>query len=229
MASGMRVAVLPFVVACFSWPLTARAEDMGSEDLSSGATRTASTVTETPAPSPEAAVAEAPDIYAVRRLALEAHIGFGTPVGALGIVAEYSVHPLLGLGAGIGMGSAPSNDSALHGALLARLRPLRGKNDALVLGAAYSFGGFQRFELQISDSEPPPVAGRADWAHWAQFDVGWERRADKGFLIRLSMGAAILLNPSDLRCSPADAAVCQPMTSETLFTLDLGLGWAGAV
>jgi hypothetical protein len=150
-------------------------------------------------------------------------------VGALGIVTEYSVHPVLGLGAGIGVGSGPSGGNFVHGALLARFRPLRGKRSALVLGAAYSFGGFQRFELHIGDLEPPPVADSADWAHWAQFDVGWEGRAEKGFLIRLSMGAAILLNPADLRCAAADAALCQPTTSETLFTFDLALGYAGPV
>jgi len=30
------------------------------------------------------------DAFARRRLALESHVGFGTPVGALGFVAEYS-------------------------------------------------------------------------------------------------------------------------------------------
>ena len=171
----------------------------------------------------------APDVYAVRRLVLEAHLGFGTPVGALGIVTEYTVHPLLGLGVGAGVGSGPSGGNAFHGALLARFRPLRGKNNALVLGAAYSFGGFHRFDPRLGDGDPPPVADTADWAHWAQFDIGWERRAAKGFLIRLSMGGAVLLNPADLQCAPADAARCQPTTSQSLFTIDLALGYAGPV
>jgi hypothetical protein len=172
---------------------------------------------------------EIPNVYEVRRLALEAHLGFGTPVGELGLVTEYSVHPLLGLGAGIGMGWALQGGNALRGALLARFRPLRGKNNALVFGAAYSFGGFQRFELNIGEEEPPPVADRTNWAHWAQFDIGWERRAEKGFLIRLSMGGAVLLNPADLGCAPSDAALCQPTTSQSLLTFDLALGYAGPV
>ncbi len=227
MTSRMRFArstALLLAVAAFSWLATARAEDMGSEAVPNSTPPVAERPPERLPTAPRA-----PDVFAVRRLALEAHLGFATPVGELGLVTEYSVHPVLGLGAGVGIGWAPGNDNALRGALLARLRPLRGRNNALVLGAAYSFGGFHRYELRIGDLEPPPVADRADWAHWAQFDVGWERRADKGFLIRLSMGGAILLNPADLVCAPADAARCQPTTSQSLFTFDLTLGYAGPV
>ncbi len=169
------------------------------------------------------------DVFSRRRLAIEAHLGFATPVGALGAVVEYSVTPFLGLGAGFGVGSGPEDGNNLHGALLTRFRPFRGKTNALELGAAYSFGGFRKFELNIGDSPPPNVADRADWAHWAQFDIGWEHRAEKGFLMRLSLGGAVLLDPADLQCGSSfvsGASSCAPTDHETLFTLDLAIGYA---
>jgi hypothetical protein len=221
MALGTRFApslALLLVVGSFAWSHTARAEDMGVDAL-----RVTSPVTEAP---------EAPDMFAIRRLAFEAHFGLATPMGEFGIATEYSVHPLLGLGAGIGVGvgldSGPDQRNTLHGALLARFRPLRGKKNAMVFGAAYSFGGFQRFGYPNDESNPPPpLADRSDWAHWAQFDVGWERRAGTGFLIRMSVGGAVLLNPADLQCAPGEA--CLPTTSQSLFIFDFALGYAGPV
>lgn len=162
--------------------------------------------------------------FDVRRLAIEGHIGFGTPVGAIGGIVEYAPVPIFGLGVGAGAGSGPSDGNHFHGALVARLRPLRGPKDALVIGLAYSAGGYQRFHLNFGEGSDSSV-GRADWAHWAQADLGWERRSPKGFLIRLSLGGAAMLNPADLRCPGFSASSCGSH-SETLVTFDVTLGYA---
>jgi hypothetical protein len=244
--SGM-ARIAPYVLAVtslFSWCLDARAEET-NVGVSAPPTRDdddaeSAVIPPSPRPlrdfpdaTPPVAVttpgAEAPDVYALRRLAFEAHLGIATPVGSLGFVTEYAVHPVIGLGAGLGVGSGPRNGNKLHGALVARVRPMRRKGNALVFGAAYSFGGFERFGLHLGDGDPPPVADRADWAHWAQLDIGWERRAEKGFLIRITAGGAVLLNPADLVCTQSDAARCLSTSSQSLFTLDLALGFAGPV
>jgi hypothetical protein len=186
------------------------------------------------ASAPPTDVAESPastsspaSTFDVRRLALEGHLGIGTPVGSLGAVLEYAPLPFLGLGAGLGVGSGPSSGNHFHGAVVARFRPARGPKDALVIGLGYSFGGYQRFHLNI-DGDPSNDALQADWAHWAQADIGWERRTPKGFLIRLSMGGAALLNPASLRCDDAAfSSSCRSASSEGLFTFDLALGYAG--
>jgi hypothetical protein len=162
------------------------------------------------------------DPFEERRLALEGHLGIATPVGTLGFVAEYSVLPFLGLGAGAGVSFGNRGNTVL-GAVVARLRPLRVRQNALVLGGAYSFGGFHLFEFGIGDTAPDSIG--APLAHFAQADIGWERRSPRGFLIRLGLGAAWLLNPSDLTCTQAGSP-CTPPSSKTLFTFDLALGYA---
>jgi hypothetical protein len=257
MAMGMRLfpgSALLLAVASFSLSLTARAEDNhpsspplpeapATRDDSDAAgpattqpaTGSARLVPLRDAPGSLSSPPEVPDVFAVRRLTLEAHVGIATPVGEFGFVSEYSPHPIIGLGIGVGLGLrfgadiGSNNSNGFRGALLARFRPLRGKKNALVLGAAYSFGGFQRFEVHIGDTDPPPIADRANWAHWAQFDIGWERRAPTGFLFRMSAGGAILLNPGDIECKPSEAASCIPLKSQSLFTVDFALGYAGPV
>lgn len=178
------------------------------------------------------AIPDVPDSFATRRWTLETHAGIATPVGEFGLESEYSPHPIVGLGIGVGLGAVPKGANAFRGTLLARLRPFRGKKNALVLGAAYAFGGYARFDVSNfgeSAGDTPPLADRTKWAHWAQFDVGWERRATSGFLLRMSVGGAFLLNPADLECSPEDAARCVSVSSQTLFTLDFAVGYAGPV
>ena len=162
------------------------------------------------------------DPFETRRLALEAHLGLATPVGTAGFIAEYSVLPFLGLGAGVGI-SPGNRENTVLGAIVARLRPLRVRQNALVIGTAYSFGRFHLFQFNIGDT-PSETIG-APLAHFAQADIGWERRSPHGFLIRLGIGAAFLLNPSDLTCTQSGSP-CTPPASKTLFTFDLALGYA---
>jgi len=183
------------------------------------------------------------DAFARRRLALEGHVGFGTPVGALGFVAEYSILPFLGVGAGVGIGSGPDGGNHFHGALVTRVRPLRGRTNALVIGAAYSFGGYKRFELFIPNDQPSNYfSAQGDWAQWAQADIGWEHRWEgcarltggtdmncrspvDGLLLRLSLGAAYLLNPNALACYGAAAEACS-RAPNAIFTFDIAIGYA---
>jgi len=214
-------------------PLDARAKDIGTGAGDEPGARAPRPDLEPvrpmagPLPDAPARPVEAPaqSTFDVRRLAIEGHLGFGTPVGAIGGIVEYAPVPVLGLGAGIGYGSGPSNGNHFHGALVARLRPLRGAQNALVLGLAYSAGGYARFVLNLGEG-PGDQARTAEWAHWAQVDLGWERRTPKGFLIRLSLGGAVMLNPGDLRCPGSSSTSSCGFDSQNLLTMDLALGGA---
>jgi hypothetical protein len=150
-------------------------------------------------------------------------------VGALGVILEYLVTPALSFGVGAGIGSGPSSSAPVHAAIVGRVRPVHGERTALVLGAALSTGGYSRFELGGGSS------ASAEWAHFCQAEIGWERRSQKGFLVRLSIGVAAMLNPGALRCSTGYTSVgsgsvptCNPYPngdrSEIIPTADLTLG-----
>jgi len=200
----------------------------------SGAVHAAPLTGEAQAPSSvDAAPTRPASAFEQRRLAFEGHLGFGTPVGELGFVTEYSPWPLFGIGAGVGYGSGsavslPNFQSRaanhLHLGAVTRFRPLRDDNDALALGAAYSVGGYKRLNLSYADGYDDEKPQMATWAHWVQFDVGWEHRAGSGFLLRVTVGLALMLNPGDMGC----LAICnQPVpSSENIPTIDVALGYA---
>jgi hypothetical protein len=176
------------------------------------------------APEP-AALPEPPSPWATRPMTFEAHLGFGTPVGTLGVVVDYLVTPAFSLGGGVGLGSGPSDGADVHGAIGARARPAQGRNSALVLGAALSTGAYRRFTLDLFGSGG--YRASATWAHFLQGDIGWEGRSDKGFVVRVTVGIAAMLNP-DALCTPGAYDGCGAFPrgghSEVLPTLDFALG-----
>jgi hypothetical protein len=182
-------------------------------------------------PAPEARPARG-SAWRERPTSIEAHLGLGTPVGGLGVSADYSLVPEIALGAGAGIGSGFDVPSTLHTAALARLRPVYGVRNAFVANLAYSTGGYQepRLDLGMGHSSATRRYG-AERAHWFQLDLGWERRAESGFLLRISTGFARLLNPDDLRCVIRDEGTempCAVRSDEptTIWTLDFALGAA---
>ena len=80
-----------------------------------------------------------------------------------------------------------------------------GAKNGVVLGAAFSTGGYERLgSLGI------PVDGSgtgsnsrvgANSAHFLQGEIGWEHHFEKGLLVGLTVGFAEMLNPESLRCS----------------------------
>lgn len=162
----------------------------------------------------------------------EAHLGAGTPVGGIGVTADYSVVPALALGAGIGIGSGLDGETP-HAAAIMRVRPFYGVRNAFVTNLSYSVGGYKELSLDLGmgHSSTDRVAG-ADVAHWAQVDFGWERHAASGFLFRVTGGFATMLNPGDLQCTEVDrfegtSTSCSAYRSDvTIPTFDLALGYA---
>lgn len=166
--------------------------------------------------------ADAVDLFATRQWTFEGHLGIATPVGSLGGIVEYAPLPFLGFGAGAGLGSGPVDGNHFHGALVGRARPIRGTMNALVIEGAYSFGGFAHFEIFTGDAPNDWSVAGANWTHWAQTDLGWEHRWDRGLLLRLSLGAAWLLDRSDVTCPSVH---CGGLASGPLFTFDTAIGY----
>jgi hypothetical protein len=168
-------------------------------------------------------------------LAVEAHLGFGTPIGQAGLMLDYAILPQLSVAAGAGVGSGPPNHT-FHGAIAARARPgvKAGDHDALLFEAAFSTGGYQRLELGSpmppvdGPGTPTPVGPSADWAHFLQFEIAWEHRSNHGLLIRLGGGVATMLNPGALRCVPdSSSSTCAPLYkngTDVMAVLDFAVG-----
>ncbi|HEX4341338.1 MAG TPA: hypothetical protein VH062_35765 [Polyangiaceae bacterium] len=188
-------------------------------------------------PAPEPALPE-PDLWEKEKFDVEAHVGAGTPEGALGLVFQYFVLPALSIGAGVGIGSAEPNGSIFHGSVIAQVRPARGKRNALVFGGAFSTGGYRRLsiDLAVDGGGDDTRTVSAHWAHFLQGDIGWEHRSDSGLIVRLSLGIAAMLNPGSLQCTTGFTASlggpgpCDPFTGsshdEILPTFDFALGQA---
>jgi hypothetical protein len=161
--------------------------------------------------------------WSERPFALEGHVGAGTPVGLGGVEFEYSILPLVAVGAGAGVGyGAKEGTNSPRIAFLARARPLRTMNHALAFGAAYSGGAYR---APLVSEEYTPVY-KSDWVNWVQADAGWEWRSDVGFLLRLSAGFAVMLNPGNVSCFAVFSERCESNDLVVIPTIDLGLGMA---
>ena len=169
-----------------------------------------------------------------KRVTVEGHLGFGTPVGGAGVMLEFSVLPQLSFAAGAGIGSGAESGSSTHAAVAVRARPAVSPSDhfALVLEAAFSTGGYQRLEVGSlmppvdGPGTPTPVGPSATWAHFLQFGIAMEHRSDKGFMVRAGAGIATMLNPGDLKCVPdSSSSMCAPLhDTETVAVFDFALG-----
>ena len=156
----------------------------------------------------------------------ETMLGFGTPVGLLGGVLEYTPADVFSFGAGAGFGPG-----GLEGGVLFDVRPFRWgkttKAHALSIGGAYSVGGWTDFWQTVDQglSDPHYASG---FAQWAQFDVGYELRARGGFSFRVATGAAWMLNPGNVSCRSGVGTPCtlDPYGNDPIFTLSVSIGYS---
>jgi hypothetical protein len=214
--------------AAVSMTSLVRAKDIGTEGPGTPSTVGAPDAPAAPTPAGAEQAPEAPseqhvDPWVAHRLAIEAHVGVGTPIGYYGGVVEYGLSGLVGVGLGVGRGSGPYNGSKVHSAVLARFRPIRGAHNAFSLGTAISFGGF---EIPYITGDSTPIYS-ANWAVFFQADAGWEFRTKGGTLVRVALGFATLLNPDSITCTPgADAGECGNIGAKTLPSFDIAVGQA---
>jgi hypothetical protein len=142
-----------------------------------------------------------PDPWVTRPIMVEGHLGFGTPVGILGIALDYSPWSLLGLNLGIGLGlSGPEY------AFTSRVRLLRlGRRThvAIYLGAGVSANAYDQpsaigaIPLDGGQSESANEKAHFHWdmAYWANLEAGVEIRLRSRISLRPYLGISRLLNP----------------------------------
>ncbi len=177
-------------------------------------------------------------LFASRSLALEGHLGIGTPVGFFGGFVDYALFESVTVGAGAGAGSGPDYLS-LHLAAGARWRALRGELNAGYLAVEYSTGGYREFQSYAL--APSGVAETwtvtditAERAHWLHLSLGWEHRWRSGVVLRAYYGAGILLNPDDRECISrtydsgelTETRPCEPASETTVPFFGLAVGYA---
>lgn len=170
--------------------------------------------------------------WSTRRLAVDGHLGVGTPYGVAGLSLDVSPIQYWTIGVGGGV--------SFHGpqlALSTRGRYPFGdtgvKNNAFALGGGVSrgpyesCGGDSRFPWGCFD-----VLSVRDWdaAYWLQFEGSYEHRWAGGAQFRLYGGAEWLLNPAARQChAVGDARGCtppSPSASETHAYVGIAVGYA---
>lgn len=170
---------------------------------------------------------------------LSLELGLGTPVGLLGVVAEYNLLDELALGAGLGL-----NDHGPIWAVRARARPLIGVSRAGTLHALFVEAAFSRGQyagmpsLGLSamcegnpdDPDSPCYSVRVvpEAVSWAQFELGWEARFTSHLTLRTALGVARALNQPSWRCEHDGPVSCdgEESPARTLFVQSFALGWA---
>jgi len=142
--------------------------------------------------------------YATRPFHLELETGTASPVGVLGVRAEFSIGDPLALGAGIG-----TNGLGPEWELHARWRVVYGVNhkrhfyDAFTIEGAFTrsrFGGSPDISLDggCGDCDEPKVVAQEQ--SFAQAELGWEGMSAARVTLRAALGAARRLGTAAWRC-----------------------------
>jgi hypothetical protein len=146
---------------------------------------------------PAQAPAPFANVWATRRLAIELQLGFGAPLGYLGVAVDYSPLPVLALNAGVGFGGV-----GLQYALSGRLRLARASSHgAPYFGAGFSAGayqtppGFLTFSYDAGDTSDGGAYYHWDMAYWTNVEIGGEVRSGSYVTFRGFAGLGLLLNP----------------------------------
>jgi len=178
--------------------------------------------------------AEPPRSEFDRWFSLEARFGVAAPTGLVGIAAELSFIPQLGLGCGLG-----GNVVGAEYACWLCVRPIIGRHRALTLSSGFSTAPFTQNEATQAGvfgiftgafssmrEGPGPNERVFEQAYWLNTDLGYESRHD-AFQFRVFGGVAALMNPSDgveQYSSSPDAVRADPPMSAMAY-VGVGLGF----
>jgi hypothetical protein len=197
----------------------------------------------TPQGSASAPVRKYPTRFDDQHFGIEARAGFGTDVGLIGIVAEYTPIDWITVGGGIG-----DNPWGVIGGVHARFRlyepqALLGLRRALTLEVGYSRGRYSTLPwtdvfASLCEGSPSDVGGNCyrpnvtpEVVNWGQVELGWETRHRSGISFRPAIGIATLLGQPEWKCtveSGSAPCVAGKLPVPTTVVLSLALGfWPG--
>lgn len=168
---------------------------------------------------------------------LEARVGFGTSVGLVGMVGEYSPVEPIALGTGIGMNQwGPIWE--VHARLRPAIRASLNRTDAFTIEAAFSRGPYSALPSLlpgVCDGDPTDPNDSCYDPHinavevsWIQAEAGWEFRLRSGFSFRLSTGLAHVISHPDWQCSVnGQPAPCESKPpAQTVLAQTIAFGYA---
>jgi hypothetical protein len=153
---------------------------------------------------PSRTVAEAPhpeiDRREQRPLAVMAVLGGGTPVGAVGLVVEYSPAPYFVVSGGAGM------SDGLQLALTPRFELPLSRTLSLGIGGGLSTGKYVQQPFWCFDCE---IHRTTEWsrAYWGNGEISLDGISKRGFAFRTFVGLGQLLNPTPDRCTEQSVEV----------------------
>ncbi len=148
---------------------------------------------------------------------LEAHLGFGTPLGHFGIALQTDLEPYFSLVAGAGIGgSGPQVAAGVRA---------RAPMGSVALGAelSWSGGSYNWKKCRALCVENEFDAKRWNFAHWINLSPALEFRSSGGFNARFYVGLGKVLNPGDGVCSVDDGC---GSSDRLLFFTGIALGVA---
>ena len=136
---------------------------------------------------------------------LSVQLGLGSLVGYGGVIAGYSVHDRLELGAGLGVAASGGPAVAInaHGRPILWYSQRHGALQAITLDVGYSFSRYQTSNHGLR-ANPEGTTYHLDLAHWFQYAFGWEMLTAQGYDLRAAFGVALATNESDVYCTNAN-------------------------
>ena len=130
-----------------------------------------------------------------RPVALDTHLGLGTPVGTGGITATWSMVDWLAIGAGVGQGW-----DGLQLALMPRLQHL---DEGWAYGAGLGISGGEYTWTEPFTWDHPSYKS-SETALWLNGQATIDYQFDMGLRLGMQVGYARLLNASSLKCHEDD-------------------------
>jgi hypothetical protein len=175
--------------------------------------------------------------WRTRRLTLEADLGIAAPLGGVGFYADYALATRLSVGCGVG-----TNFIGPEGACMARARLFERKRSAFYFGVGVSGGPHRQSDVsrlgllaiplapltQIRE-DLPPAPRDWDFAKWANFEIGFDTRWEKGGTMRAYLGIAALLNPGGSTTAPPDDKSYYGTVDTAKMLLYAGIGFGRAL
>lgn len=165
--------------------------------------------------------------------AISGMLGIATPTGNVGIWADFAPIEYVSLSAGLGFNL---EGPQLAGMMRGRLLPER--HNTPFVGVGYSQGPHQQslatqdgvvsifVAMLVALGEDRRAARHWETARWANVEAGWEHRSDSGFDLRVFLGLATLLNPSQNRADSWSNEYDRPVdVHKAMAYLGAAVGW----